>query len=66
MLDSEKGTLTLGSFQNFAYVNSYLHLKSLEWKRGCPVSPKLQTSVDQGHSRKLLQSSTKLHLNGRR
>ena len=28
----------------FAYVSSYLHLKSFAWKRDGPMSSKLQTS----------------------
>ena len=42
-----------GSFQNFAYVSSYLHLKSFAWKRNRPVSAK-RYEVDQGHCKNLL------------
>ena len=35
---------TSDSFRKFAYVSSYLHLKSFAWKRDCPISSKLQTS----------------------
>ena len=43
MLDSERTfkinvKVTLDGFRNFAYVSSYLHLKSFEWKRDCPMS----------------------------
>ena len=41
-----KGKVTLGSFQNFAYVNSYLHLKSFAWKREYLTSQKLQMPND--------------------
>ena len=60
MLDSErtfkiKLTATLDSFKNFAYVRSYLHLKSLHRKE---IVQYLQNykrhEVDQGHSKKLL------------
>ena len=49
MLDSErtfksKGKVSLDSFQHFAYVSSYLHLKSFESKRDCLIPSKLQTS----------------------
>ena len=66
MLDSErtfKIKVKSNIFLNFAYVRKYLHLKSFTWKRDCPISSKLQTSqVDQGHSKKLLQSSTRVSL----
>ena len=39
-----KGKATLGSLQNFAYVSSYLNLKSFTWKRDCPMSSELQMS----------------------
>ena len=39
-----KGKVTLDSFWNFAYVSSYLHLKSFAQKRDCSISSKLQTS----------------------
>ena len=37
-----KGKVTLESFRNFAYVSSYLHLKSFAWKRDYVISQKLQ------------------------
>ena len=37
-----KGKVTLESFRNFAYVSSYLHLKSFAWKRDYLISQKLQ------------------------
>ena len=39
-----KGKVTLESFRNFAYVNSYLHLKNFAWKRDYIISQKLQMS----------------------
>ena len=33
----------LDSFRNFAYVSSYLHLKSFAWKRDCVISSKLKS-----------------------
>ena len=47
MLDSEraykiKGKVMLDNFGNFAYVSSYLHLKSFAWEGDCPISSKLQ------------------------
>ena len=36
------GKVRLESFRNFAYVNSYLHLKSFAWKRDYLTSQKLQ------------------------
>ena len=38
----KKGKVTLESFRNFAYVSSYLHLKSFAWKRDYLISQKLQ------------------------
>ena len=37
-----KDKVTLESFRNFAYVSSYLHLKSFAWKRDYLISQKLQ------------------------
>ena len=37
-----KGEVTLDSFPSFAYVSSYLRLKSFAWKRDCAISSKLQ------------------------
>ena len=39
-----KGKVTLESFRNFAYVSSYLHLKSFAWKGDYVISQKLQMS----------------------
>ena len=39
-----KGGVTFGSFPNFAYISSYLHLKSFAWKRDYIISSKLQSS----------------------
>ena len=45
--------------RNFASVSNYLHLKSFEKKRSCPTSLNYKRhEFDQGHSKKLLQSST--------
>ena len=59
MLDSErtfkiKARLPWTVFENFAYVSSYLHLKSFAWKRDCPISSKLRHESGKGHSRKPL------------
>ena len=37
-----KGDVTVGSFRNFAYVSSYLRLKTFAWKRDYVISQKLQ------------------------
>ena len=37
-----KSKITLERFQNFAYVNSYLHLNSFVLKRDYVISQKLQ------------------------
>ena len=37
-----KGDVTGDSFRNFAYVSSYLHLKTFAWKRDYVISPKVQ------------------------
>ena len=67
ILDSERTFKTKGRLcwtkgyvkRNFAYVSNYLHLKSFERKRYCPTSLNYKRhEFDQGHSRKLLQSST--------
>ena len=47
MRDSEstskaKGKFTLDIFQNFAYVSSYLDLKSISGKRDCKISSKVK------------------------
>ena len=48
----------LNSFRNFAYHSNYLHLKRFSWKRDCPISSNYKRhKFDQGHSRKLFQSS---------
>ena len=53
----------LDSFRNFAYVTIYLHLKSFNWERDCPISLKLQTSRNlQGTSKNLLQSSAEFRV----
>ena len=39
-----KGKLNLKSFRNFAYVSSYLHLKSFAWKRDYLISQTLSRS----------------------
>ena len=46
MLDSERAfnIKVRTVFKIFAYASSYLHLKSLAWKRDCSISSKLQTS----------------------
>ena len=50
-----KGKVTLESFRNFAYVSSYLHLKSFAWKRDYLISQKLQMPKTlSSHSKKLL------------
>ena len=58
MLDSErtfKGKVTLDSFRNFAYLSSYLHLKSFAWKQDCQYPQNYKRHVvNQGYSRKLL------------
>ena len=38
-----KGDVTQDSFRNFAYVSSYLRLKTFAWKRDYVISPKVQT-----------------------
>ena len=38
----KKGEVTLDTFRNFAYVSSYLRLKSSAWKRDCLISPEVQ------------------------
>ena len=69
MLDSErtfkiKARLPWTVFENFAYVSSYLHLKSFAWKRDCPISSKLQTSrIGQRSFKKALIEFYKLHPN---
>ena len=37
-----KDKVTLESFRNFAYVSSYLHLKSFAWKRDYAISQELK------------------------
>ena len=37
-----KDKITLESFQYFAYVSNYLHLKSFAWKQDYKISQKLQ------------------------
>ena len=58
MLDSEwtfKGKVASDSFQNFAYVSNYLHLKSFTWKRDYPISSKHKhRKSGKDHSRKAL------------
>ena len=43
-----KGKVMLDIFQNFAYVSSYLHFKSISWK---------QVEVDRAHYRNFFESS---------
>ena len=39
-----KGKVIWDIFRNFAYVSSYLHLKSFVWKRDCTITLKLKKS----------------------
>ena len=41
-VNKNKGEVTLDNFPSFAYVSSYLRLKSCAWKRDCAISSKLQ------------------------
>ena len=42
ILKVHQGKVTLESFENFAYVSSYLHLKSFAWKRDYAISQELK------------------------
>ena len=60
----DKGKVTFDSFRNFVCVSNYVHVKSFAWKRGCPISSKLQTSrIWPRQFRKALTELYKLHPN---
>ena len=55
----KKNEVTLDSFWNFAYVSSYLHLKSFVWKRDYVI---LKTTNATEFIKTILESSYKVLL----